>query len=176
MLTNREKRLLYLLAVVIVIVATGLFFYFRYTDLLLVERQITSITKQIQKILTNTPDEESLAASIADMTEAINIERNRFYKSDEIDLSTFSVVARKLIEENNLIVNRVTRESKPKVRYIEFQLEGSAYNLARFLSAVSSYKKYWSVRELNVDNKSKDGKHMNITIRMIYEVYSTDNN
>jgi len=175
MLTNREKRSVYLLIIVLVILATGLFFYFRYTDLLLVENQITNTTRQIQKILSTTPAEESLVASVTELQNRITSEITRFYKADEIDLSTFSSLARDLMEKNNLSVIKVRRESNPKSKYVEFELEGSAYNLASFLKAVSTYPKYWTILNLDIDNKQKDGKKMNISLRIIYEIYNSIN-
>lgn len=180
MLTNREKKMLYILAVVVVVTGCGLFFFLRWDALKNIEDQIEQTTLNIQRILTDTPDEEALKAAIEELDGKIIQEKNKFYKPGSIDLSTFSNNVMGLIRENNLKVIKVQNESKPNSQYVYFQLEGNAYGLARVLKQISEADKYWSVLEINVDNKRhdgiRDGKDVAITMRIIYEVDSNNAN
>jgi Tfp pilus assembly protein PilO len=180
MLTNREKKLGYLLIVVVVLCAAGLFFYFQFSELQRIEDKIEKTTRNIRKILKDTPDEAVLLEAIKELEQKIALEKSKFYAPGEIDLSAYYDVVVDVIQKNNLTIKKAQPESKPKMKYVDFQLTGNAYDLASFLEAVSTYKKYWSILEINVENRKqrnvRNGKLMNISMRIIYETDTTDNN
>jgi Tfp pilus assembly protein PilO len=179
MLTDNEKKLLYLLAVLLVVCSTALFFYLRITweetGLNDLNRSIREIENSVRNLQITEDENEDLMSEIENIEEQIENEQSRFYLPGETDIANFGLQVKDLIVSNRLRITNQRTITQQDKNYIEFSCEGKANNLALFLKGVSDAEKYWRIDSLSIQSRTIDG---NITakMRITYETITTDNN
>ena len=179
MLTSNEKKLVYILAIVLVICATGLFFYLRITmkntGLNDLNRQILEIENLVQKIGNVEEKDEDLLLEIENIEQQIEIERSKFYLPDVTDIANFGLKVKDLILKNRLKITAQRTISQKDVDFIEFTCSGKANNLTNFIKGVSTAEKHWRIDTLTIQSNNIDG-NIDAKIRITYETIATDNN
>ena len=106
MLTSNEKKLVYILGVVLVVSAAALFFYLRITmkdtGLNDLNRQIRDIENNVRKLQLTEENDDDLITKIDNIEEQIELERSKFFKPGEIDFAVFGLLVKNLIVKNKL--------------------------------------------------------------------------
>lgn len=177
MLTSNEKKLLYILGVVLAVCATGLFFFLRITmqgtGLNALNKEITEIEDTLRR-LPPVKDEE-LLSDIENIEQQIKDEKSRFYSPGETDIATFGLRVKNLLTRNRLKIPSQKTITLRDINFIEFSCEGRANNLTQFLKDVSTADKHWRIDSLLIQSKTING-NINAKLRITYETIDTDNN
>jgi hypothetical protein len=172
MLTDKEKRLIYLATVVTVICVSGLFLFLRVADLFAINKAIATDEANIKKQSLDLTDADTLEERIKAAGEKIVYEKNKFYKPEEIDIASFSLRVKDTIRQSGLKEQSYKTVETNKTVMLEFQASGTSYNLAKFLEAVSKSEKYWTISEMNVKLARAGRGNVDITLRIAYETNS----
>ncbi|MBN2534028.1 MAG: hypothetical protein JXB88_14155 [Spirochaetales bacterium] len=178
-MTSNERKLLYILVVILVICATALFFYLRITmqetGLNDLNKSIKEIENSVKTLQISGDKNEDLFAEIENIEQQIEIEKSKFYISGETDIASFGLKVKDLIIKNRLRITNQRTITQKDVNFIEFSFEGKANDLAQFLKGISDAEKHWRVDSLSIQSKKIDG-NINAKMRITYETINTDNN
>ncbi|MBN1409585.1 MAG: hypothetical protein JW969_01980 [Spirochaetales bacterium] len=176
-LSDKEKRLVYILTAVTILCISGLLLFIWGTDLASLEKSIAGDEADIKKVTSvSLYDNATLTEMITSIDEKIISETNKFFKPDEIDIAMFSLMVKRTIKNSGLTELSYKTVETNQDTFLEFQVSGNAYNLTKFLYAVSKAEKYWTINELIVKKARKGTGRVDITIRIMYETYSQVSN
>jgi len=177
MLSNNEKRLLYILAVILVVCATGLFFFFRLS---VGEKSYFSLNKQVKDIedlllafRLDTKKQEDLSDKIKKIQDDITTEENKFYLQENVNISKFGLDVKEIIESNRLKIESQRTISGRNDTFLEFKFYGKVYNLIQLLKKISQAEKYWRIDEISMKSLKIDG-NVDVTMRITYETINLD--
>lgn len=179
MLTSNEKKLVYILVIILILCATGLFFYLRITlpetGLNALNRKILEIENNVKNLSRTEDEDEDLFATIENIEQEIETERRKFYHPDEIDIASFGLKVKELIAKNRLKITNQRTINQKEVNFIEFYCVGKANQLFNFLAGVSKAEKHWRIDSFTIQSKKIDG-NIDARMRITYETINTNNN
>jgi hypothetical protein len=171
MLAPNEKRLLYILVIVLAFCLVGGFIFLRLSGpggLSEVNSKITTTEGLVRNILKEKIDPKELPKKIADLDKILNTEKNKVYKPNEIDISEFGIQVRKLLVKNRLSEQSLRTIINNNEKSLQFQFRGAAYDFASFLKDVSANDKYWKIEDLMI-KAPKQYASVDVTMRITYE-------
>ncbi|MBN2443106.1 MAG: hypothetical protein JXJ04_17230 [Spirochaetales bacterium] len=179
MLTSNEKKLLYVLAIILIACAVALFFYLRITmpetGLNALNKNILDIENNVKNLSLTEDKDENLFTTIEKIEQEIEKERSKFYKPEEIDIATLGLKVKDLLSKNQLRITNQRTITQKDVNFIEFYCVGKANHLFNFLAGVSKAEKYWRIDSFSIQSKKIDG-NIDARMRITYETITTDNN
>jgi hypothetical protein len=171
-LTDREQKLLYVLALIALVSATALYFLVKMEEMRSLRLKTAELESQTKKLHERLPDAMILLSRKEYFTDAIAREVRYYYTNKDTDPFRFSIDVRKCILANKLEIQRYrTIEMKNRV-CLEFSLSGSAFDLMKFLVAASTFDKHWFIPFLSIDAKRGDGSISSV-LRIYYETLDT---
>lgn len=178
MLSSNEKRLLYIFAVILVVCATGLFLFFRFS---IGDKSYSSLNRQVKDIedlllafKIDTEKHEDLSDEIKEMQQDITTEENKFYLKEDVNISKFGLDVKRMIESNQLKIETQKTISGRDETFLEFKFYGKVYNLTQLLKDISLAEKYWRIDEISIKSLKIDG-NTDVTMRITYETINLDN-
>jgi hypothetical protein len=173
-----EKRLLYLLSVIVIICGCGLFFFIRTYDGNIgrdaVEKNIKKTENDIRNLYLEKIDPKELPKKIEELDKILAKEKTKTYTAGEIDISGFGIKVKNMMKEYNLIEQSFKTVNTNNIISLQFQLFGHAYDFMNFLKAVSMNDKYWKIEELFIKSPKSDST-VDVTMRISYETVNTSN-
>jgi Tfp pilus assembly protein PilO len=179
MLSSNERRLLYILSIIVVVCGTGLFFFLRTTlsgsGLLSINNRIQQEEKDLQRYSSEKDDENvNWEEKTAEIDETIEGVKNKFFQPDETDLASFGLSVQEYISKNRLAIeSQRTISGSENRKFLEFKVTGNAYYLSRFLEDVSEADKYWTIAEIIIKSNRADG-NIEATMKITYETVALD--
>jgi hypothetical protein len=167
-LTDREQKLLYVLALIALVSTTALFFWVKMEEVRSLRLKTAALESQAKKFHERLPDAMILLSRKEYLTKAITREERYYYTKMDTDPYRFGIAVRKSLLANKLEIQRYrTIEMKNRV-CLEFSLSGSAFDLMNFLVTASTVDKHWFIPFLSIDAKRGDGSISSI-LRIHYE-------
>jgi ADP-glucose pyrophosphorylase len=118
--------------------------------------------------MTKKIDPKELPQKIEEIDKILTREKNKVYKANEINISSFGIQVRRLMVKNNLVEQNMRTLTNNNLASLQFQLTGSAYNFSTFLKDVSTNDKYWKIEELFIKS-AKQYATVDVTMRITYE-------
>lgn len=175
MLQQNEKKLLYVLAVIVILCGAGLFFFLRYTGgLEPANVQIRSLEKEIQNISNETVDPKDIKKQLDEIATILDKERNKVYKPGEIDISSFGIRIKALLARYGLREQSLRTLRGTDGTSLQFQFSGNAYDFSSFLKEIATNDKYWKIEDLLIKS-AKRYATVDVTMRITYETAAPEN-
>ena len=167
-ISKRERVLLYILAWVVIVVAFGIYFYFKTEEMASLQQKTDMLERQMQKVTVKSPDSEDLQVRKDTLVNQIQIEKEKYYHRDDIDPYQFSIVIRNLLSTNGLTIKKYQTIELTDYTSLEFSIAGGVLELIEFLKAVSYADKHWNMSFLTLDARKGDGT-VDTIFRINYE-------
>ncbi len=171
MLNPNEKRLLYILGIVVTLCIAGVFVFFTINGsdgLNSINKKIETTENQIRTIIKDKIDPNELPQKIDEIEKILVKEKTKVYKAGEINIPTFGIQVRKLLTKNRLVETSMKTLTTAASASLQFQFYGGSYDFSTFLKDVSTNDKYWKIEDLFI-KYGKQYATVDVTMRITYE-------
>jgi hypothetical protein len=171
MLNKREKVLLNILFLILLICGLVIFIVIRSADLENTFKRIHDIETLLTNEETGLPDANILEQQYKLIEKEILQIKERLYSEEETDTYKFGNTIQTLLTKNKMQIVRTQPVRIEGNTYIEFSITGNVLNFINFLKTITESNKYWKIPYLVINNKNINNS-LRIDFRISYETYN----
>ncbi len=153
-LSNREQRLLKLLGAALAGLALVLLLAAQVPEWRSLQDEIARREMIIGNIQALRVNEAELGRNYDRLTGAIATEKDRYYASQEQDLTRLGIRMLALVRKNGLRYTRLNKVESRDGRFLEVALEGHIVDIMRLLDDIYANPKYLNVSFLSISTKA----------------------